>query len=98
MHSFKYSRHNWLLFARRIWRKNKIFKRKWDIDKAIISCHCHNDLGLATANSISGVRRELDIECTINGIGERAGNTSLEEVVMILRQHPSLKLRNIYKI
>ncbi len=58
-----------------------------DIDKAIISAHCHNDLGLATANSISGVLNGVtQIECTLNGIGERAGNTSLEEVVMILKQ------------
>jgi 2-isopropylmalate synthase len=57
------------------------------IEKAVLSCHCHNDLGLATANSISGViHGARQIECTINGIGERAGNTSLEEVVMILRQ------------
>ncbi|MCW5516583.1 2-isopropylmalate synthase [Muriicola sp. Z0-33] len=63
------------------------------IDKAILSCHCHNDLGLATANSIAGViNGARQIECTINGIGERAGNTSLEEVVMILRQHPHLAL------
>ncbi|KAA2217033.1 MULTISPECIES: 2-isopropylmalate synthase [Maribacter] len=63
------------------------------IDKAILSCHCHNDLGLATANSIAGViNGARQIECTINGIGERAGNTSLEEVVMIMRQHPSLNL------
>ena len=63
------------------------------IEKAILSCHCHNDLGLATANSISGViNGARQIECTINGIGERAGNTSLEEVVMILRQHPYLEL------
>jgi 2-isopropylmalate synthase len=63
------------------------------IDKAILSCHCHNDLGLATANSIAGViHGARQIECTINGIGERAGNTSLEEVVMILRQHPNLNL------
>jgi 2-isopropylmalate synthase len=63
------------------------------IHKAIISCHCHNDLGLATANSIAGViNGARQIECTINGIGERAGNTALEEVVMILRQHPSLNL------
>ena len=63
------------------------------IDKATLSCHCHNDLGLATANSISGVQNGArQIECTINGIGERAGNTSLEEVVMILRQHPYLNL------
>jgi len=63
------------------------------IEKVTISCHCHNDLGLATANSISGViNGARQIECTINGIGERAGNTSLEEVVMILRQHPYLNL------
>jgi 2-isopropylmalate synthase len=62
-----------------------------NIDKAIISCHCHNDLGLATANSISGVLNGArQIECTINGLGERAGNTSLEEVVMILKQHYTL--------
>lgn len=64
-----------------------------DIEKAVLSCHCHNDLGLATANSIAGVMNGArQIECTINGIGERAGNTSLEEVVMIMRQHPSLNL------
>ncbi|MGC6402967.1 MAG: 2-isopropylmalate synthase [Flavobacteriaceae bacterium] len=64
-----------------------------DIDKATLSCHCHNDLGLATANSIAGaVNGARQIECTINGIGERAGNTSLEEVVMIMRQHPHLNL------
>ncbi len=58
------------------------------IDKAIIATHCHNDLGLATANSIAGVQNGArQVECTINGIGERAGNTSLEEVIMILRQH-----------
>lgn len=63
------------------------------IEKAVLSCHCHNDLGLATANSIAGViNGARQIECTINGIGERAGNTSLEEVVMILRQHPGLNL------
>ena len=63
------------------------------IDKATLSCHCHNDLGLATANSIAGIiNGARQIECTINGIGERAGNTSLEEVVMIMRQHPTLKL------
>ncbi len=63
------------------------------IDKAILSCHCHNDLGLATANSIEGViNGARQIECTINGIGERAGNTALEEVVMVLKQHPYLNL------
>lgn len=64
-----------------------------NIDKAIISCHCHNDLGLATANAIAGViAGARQIECTINGLGERAGNTSLEEVVMIIKQHKSLGL------
>ncbi|PJB12415.1 MAG: 2-isopropylmalate synthase [Flavobacteriales bacterium CG_4_9_14_3_um_filter_40_17] len=64
------------------------------IEKAILSCHCHNDLGLATANSIEGViNGARQIECTINGIGERAGNTALEEVVMILKQHPYLNLQ-----
>ncbi len=62
-----------------------------NIDKAVISCHCHNDLGLATANSISGViNGARQIECTVNGLGERAGNTSLEEVVMIIKQHKDL--------
>ncbi|HRD56648.1 MAG TPA: 2-isopropylmalate synthase [Ferruginibacter sp.] len=59
-----------------------------NVDKAILSCHCHNDLGLATANSIAGViAGARQIECTINGLGERAGNTSLEEVAMIIKQH-----------
>jgi 2-isopropylmalate synthase len=62
-----------------------------NIDKAVISCHCHNDLGLATANSIAGIMNGArQIECTINGLGERAGNTSLEEVVMVIRQHKQL--------
>lgn len=63
------------------------------IDNVILSCHCHNDLGMATANSIAGViNGARQIECTINGLGERAGNTALEEVVMVLKQHPYLKL------
>jgi 2-isopropylmalate synthase len=63
------------------------------IENVILSCHCHNDLGLATANSIAGViNGARQIECTINGIGERAGNTALEEVVMVLKQHPYLNL------
>jgi 2-isopropylmalate synthase len=62
-----------------------------NIDKAILSCHCHNDLGLATANSVAGVMGGArQIECTINGLGERAGNTALEEVVMVLNQHKYL--------
>ena len=64
-----------------------------NIDRATISCHCHNDLGLATANSIFGaINGARQIECTINGIGERAGNTALEEVVMIMKQHGDLNL------
>jgi len=64
-----------------------------DIHKATLSCHCHNDLGLATANAIAGASHGArQIECTINGIGERAGNTALEEVVMIMKQHPTLNL------
>lgn len=64
-----------------------------NIDRVTISCHCHNDLGMATANAIAGIMNGArQIECTINGIGERAGNTALEEVVMILRQHPTLNL------
>jgi 2-isopropylmalate synthase len=64
-----------------------------NVDKAVLSCHCHNDLGLATANSIYGaIHGAGQIECTINGLGERAGNTSLEEVVMVMRQHAHLGL------
>ena len=63
------------------------------IDKVTLSVHCHNDLGLATANAIAGIQNGArQIECTINGIGERAGNTALEEVVMIMKQHKSLNL------
>ena len=63
------------------------------IENVILSCHCHNDLGLATANAVSGaINGARQIECTINGIGERAGNTALEEVVMIFKQHPNLDL------
>ena len=76
-----------------------------NIDKAIISVHCHNDLGLATANSLAGLQNGArQVEGTINGIGERAGNTSIEEVVMSLKIHKSIGLhtnintRNIYEI
>ncbi len=59
-----------------------------NIDRAIISCHCHNDLGMATANTIAGIQNGArQVEVTMNGIGERAGNTSLEEVAMILKTH-----------
>jgi 2-isopropylmalate synthase len=68
-----------------------LLERVKNIDKVIISCHCHNDLGLATANSLAGViHGARQVECTINGIGERAGNTSLEEIVMILKSHELL--------
>lgn len=64
-----------------------------NVDKATISVHCHNDLGLATANSISGlINGARQVEVTMNGIGERAGNTSLEEVAMIIKSHPSMGL------
>ncbi|WP_341660115.1 2-isopropylmalate synthase [Blattabacterium cuenoti] len=63
------------------------------IHKIILSTHCHNDLGLATANSLSGILNGAEqVECTINGIGERAGNTSLEEIVMIIKQNSHLNL------
>ena len=62
-----------------------------DIHKVIVSTHCHNDLGMASANSLEGVLNGAQqVECTINGLGERAGNTALEEIVMIFRQHSSL--------
>jgi 2-isopropylmalate synthase len=62
-----------------------------NVDKAILSMHNHNDLGMATANTIAGIRAGArQVEVTINGIGERAGNTSLEEVVMILKVHKDL--------
>ncbi len=68
-----------------------LFDRVPNIDKAVVSVHCHNDLGLATANSLQGViHGARQVECTINGIGERAGNTSLEEVVMALRTRRAL--------
>ena len=64
-----------------------------NIDKAIISVHCHNDLGLATANTLAGIQNGArQIEVTMNGIGERAGNTALEEITMILKAHPNLNL------
>lgn len=75
-----------------------------NIDKAIISAHCHNDLGLATANAISALANGArQVECTINGIGERAGNTALEEVVMILKSHDlgletNINAKNLYSM
>ncbi len=76
-----------------------------NIDKAIISTHCHNDLGMATANTMSGILNGArQAEVTLNGIGERAGNTSLEEVTMILKSHKEIGIdtninsKNIYQM
>ena len=70
-----------------------LFEHVKNIQKAVISVHCHNDLGLATANTIAGlVSGARQAEVTINGIGERAGNTSLEEVAMICQVHKDLNL------
>lgn len=78
------------LYGKRI---QYLFDHVKNIDKAIISVHCHNDLGLATANTVSGLMAGArQAEVTINGIGERAGNTSLEEVAMILKTHKDLDL------
>src|SRR6267154_719706 len=76
------------LYGKRI---QYLFDNVKNIDKAVISVHCHNDLGMATANTISGVLNGArQVEVTINGIGERAGNTSLEEVAMIFQVHKDL--------
>jgi len=70
-----------------------LFENVKNINQAVISVHCHNDLGLATANTIAGIiNGARQIEVTVNGIGERAGNTSLEEIVMILKTHKKLDL------
>lgn len=83
------------LYGKRI---QYLFDHVKNIDKAIISVHCHNDLGLATANTISGLMHGArQAEVTINGIGERAGNTSLEEVAMILKTHKDLDLHTNIK-
>ena len=75
-------------------QKIKYLKEHVDnIDKAIISTHCHNDLGMATANTLEGVLNGArQVEVTINGIGERAGNTSLEEIAMILKCHKNIQI------
>jgi 2-isopropylmalate synthase len=82
-----------------------LFDNVKNIHKAVIATHCHNDLGMATANTIAGiVNGARQVEVTINGIGERAGNTSLEEVTMILKSHKELNIdtnintRNIYPV
>lgn len=78
------------LYGKRI---QYLFDHVSNIDKAIVSVHCHNDLGMATANTISGlIHGARQAEVTINGIGERAGNTSLEEVAMTLKTHHDLGL------
>ncbi|GIV37519.1 MAG: 2-isopropylmalate synthase [Cyclobacteriaceae bacterium] len=83
------------LYGRRI---QYLFEQVTNIHKAVVSVHCHNDLGLATANTISGlINGARQAEVTINGIGERAGNTSLEEVVMILKKHKDLNLHTNIK-
>ena len=83
-----------------------IFDNVPNVDRAVVSVHCHNDLGMATANTLAGVRHGArQIEVTVNGIGERAGNTSLEEVVMALRTRhdlydadTSIDARRIYPV
>jgi 2-isopropylmalate synthase len=83
------------LYGKRI---EYLFKNVKNIDKAIISVHCHNDLGMATANTMAGLMNGArQAEVTINGIGERAGNTSLEEVVMITRVHKDLDMQTNVK-
>jgi 2-isopropylmalate synthase len=83
------------LFGKRI---GYLFEHVKNIEKAVISVHCHNDLGLATANTIEGlIHGARQAEVTINGIGERAGNTSLEEVAMILKTHHDLGLHTNIK-
>ncbi|HIF26393.1 MAG TPA: 2-isopropylmalate synthase [Micavibrio sp.] len=68
-----------------------LINRVPNIDKAILSVHCHNDLGLAVSNSLAGIRAGArQVECTINGIGERAGNAAMEEVVMAMRTRPDV--------
>lgn len=90
------------LYGKRI---QYLFDNVSNIDKAVISVHCHNDLGMATANTIEGIiHGARQVEVTINGIGERAGNTSLEEVVMTIKTHHDLgmythiKSERIYEV
>jgi 2-isopropylmalate synthase len=83
------------LYGKRI---QYLFDNVKNIHKAIISVHCHNDLGMATANTVSGlINGARQAEVTINGIGERAGNTSLEEVAMIIKTHKDLDLHTNIK-
>ena len=67
------------------WIIDSVFNRVPNVDKAVISVHCHNDLGMASANSVTAVAHGArQVECAVNGLGERAGNAALEEVVMML--------------
>ena len=87
-HHDQHPRHRRLHGAGGVLRRcsRRVRERVPNSDKAIFSVHCHNDLGLAVANSLAGVRAGArQIECTINGIGERAGNAALEEVVMAMQ-------------
>jgi 2-isopropylmalate synthase len=72
-----------------------LYEHVGNIEKAIISVHCHNDLGMATANSMSGIiNGARQVEVTMNGIGERAGNTALEEIAMVIKTHGELNLKS----
>ena len=83
------------LYGKRI---KYLFENVSNIHKAVVSVHCHNDLGMATANTIEGIiNGARQAEVTINGIGERAGNTSLEEVAMVLKTHKDLGLHTNIK-
>ncbi|GKT06889.1 2-isopropylmalate synthase [Desulforhabdus sp. TSK] len=83
----------------------KLREKVTALDKVILSVHCHNDLGLAVANSLAAIRNGADqVECTVNGVGERAGNASLEEIVMILKTrqasyqaHTDIRTKEIYR-
>ena len=82
-----------------------LFEKVRNIHQAIISCHCHNDLGLAVANSLAAIKHGArQVECTINGIGERAGNAAMEEIVMVLKTrkdifgfYTGIKTEHIYQ-
>jgi 2-isopropylmalate synthase len=83
------------LYGKRI---KYLYENVSNIHKAVISVHCHNDLGLATANTIAGLcNGATQAEVTVNGIGERAGNTALEEVAMIIKTHKDLGLHTNIK-
>jgi len=83
----EFSGYCWILHSPNYGRMiRNLRSRVKNIDRATISTHCHNDLGLAVANSLAGIQNGVrQVECTINGIGERAGNAALEEIVMALQ-------------